>query len=173
MGSLGAQSTTPLPDSEGNDSIRYNADGTFDFVYPAQDTSWYMSQDIVQYRMKEDWFFDKERSVLDVRIIGIAPVVYEKDDQNQITGMKELFWLYFPHCRLVFNNYFVYNDKNDAQWMSFDDLFWKRRFNAIKYKESNVYDRKIESYRAGSDALYESQKITEEIRTLEHDVWSF
>ncbi len=173
LGSLGPQSTTPLPNQYGEDSIKYREDGSFDFVYPPRDTNWYMSQDIVQYRMKEDWFFDKERSVLDVRIIGLAPVVYDKDDQGQVTGMKELFWLYFPHCRLIFNNYFVYNDKNDAQWMSFDDLFWKRRFNAYIYKQSNVYDRKVETYRAGVDALYESQKIKEEIRTLEHDVWSF
>ena len=143
----------------------------------APDTTWYTSKDIVQYRIKEDWFFDKERSVLDVRIIAIAPVVYDKEKdgngQTSIKGMKELFWLYFPHCRFVFNNYFVYNDKNDAQWMSFDDLFWKRKFNSVIYKQSNTYDRKIESYRAGIDALYESEKIKDEIRNIEHDVWSF
>ena len=134
---------------------------------------WVTSKCIVGYNIKEDWFFDKERSVLDVRIIAIAPVVYAKDDQGQITGMKELFWLYFPHCRFVLNNYFVYNDQNDAQWMSFDDLFWKRRFTCTIYKESNVYDRKVETYKTGVDALYEAEKIKEEIRTIEHDVWSF
>jgi hypothetical protein len=138
-----------------------------------------LSEHIVQYRLKEDWFFDKERSVLDVRILGIAPVIYEGGAVDGYAGSKEggkykiLFWLYFPHCRFVFNNYFVYNDANDAQWMSFDDLFWKRRFTSIMYKESNVYDRRIESYRTGVDALWESEKIKEEIRTVEHDVWSF
>lgn len=131
-----------------------------------------LSKDIVQYRLKEDWFFDKERSVLDVRIIALSPVVY--DEQNgQIKGLRELFWLYFPHCRFVFNNYFVYNDRNDSQWMSYDDLFWKRRFNMVTYKASNTYDRDVESYRHGVDALYESEKIKEEIRRIEHDVWSF
>ena len=57
--------------------------------------------------------------------------------------------------------------------MSFDDLFWKRQFASTIYKQSNVFDRKIETYRAGVDALMESDKITEEIRTLEHDVWHF
>jgi gliding motility associated protien GldN len=130
-----------------------------------------LSEHIVQYRLKEDWFFDKERSVLDVRILGIAPVIYEATKEGG--KYKELFWLYFPHCRYVLNNYFAYNDQNDAQWMSFDDLFWKRRFSSVMYKESNVYDRKIDSYKAGVDALFEAEKIKEEIRTLEHDVWSF
>lgn len=174
LGRLGAQPTKPLPSMvDGTDSVIYLPDGTPEFVYPPRDTFWVMSKDIVQYRMKEDWFFDKERSVLDVRILGICPVIYNKDDNGQILGMRELFWLYFPHCRYIFNNYFVYNEHNDAQWMSFDDLFWKRRFSSTIYKESNVFDRSIESYRTGVDALMESEKITEEIRNFEHDVWHF
>ncbi len=57
--------------------------------------------------------------------------------------------------------------------MSFDDLFWKRQFISTIYKESNVFDRQIESYRTGVDALMEAEKIKEEIRLFEHDVWNF
>lgn len=151
-----------------------NPDGSIDILYPDPEWFPYRSEDIVQYRLKEDWFLDKERSVLDVRIIGIAPVVYKIDpNSGAISGYKEVFWLYFPHCRFVFNNYFVYNEQNDAQWMSFDDLFWKRRFNSVTYKESNIHDRKIETYQAGLDALHESVQIKNKIRNIEHDVWSF
>ncbi|TNE71381.1 MAG: gliding motility protein GldN [Bacteroidetes bacterium] len=177
LGRLGPQSDVPLTDEYGDPLVITLPDGTMEYSYPPRDTIWFNSADIVQYRLKEDWFIDKERSVLDVRIIAIAPVVYKKDEDAagnvQISGMTELFWLYFPHCRFVFNNYFVYNDKNDAQWMSFDDLFWKRRFNSVAYKVSNTYDRKIESYRSGVDALFESEAIKNEIRNIEHDVWSF
>lgn len=177
IGRLGPQSDIPLTDEYGDPLIRTLPDGTQEYVYPPRDTVWYNSADIVQYRLKEDWFIDKERSLLDVRIIAMAPVIYKvEEDANgntNIAGTQELFWLYFPHCRFVFNNYFVYNPKNDSQWMSFDDLFWKRRFNAIAYKESNTYDREIESYRTGLDALHESEQIKNEIRNIEHDIWSF
>jgi gliding motility associated protien GldN len=177
LGHLAAFIDIPLTDEYGDPIVITLPDGSESFTYPPRDTLWYTSKDIIQYRIKEDWFFDKERSVLDVRILAIAPVVYQiEEDANgnrSISGTKELFWLYFPHCRFVLNNYFVYNDKNDAQWMSFDDLFWKRRFNSVLYKESNVWDRQIESYRAGIDALYESEKIKNEIRNIEHDVWSY
>jgi gliding motility associated protien GldN len=178
FGYLGPQSDVPLTDEFGDPLIKVNAEGIEEMVYPNRDTMWYISKDIVQYKIKEDWFFDKERSVLDVRILAIAPVVYdietnEATGQKSIKGLKDLFWLYFPHCRFVLNNYFVYNDKNDAQWMSFDDVFWKRRFSSTIYKSSSVYDRKVDSYRTGVDALMESEKIKEEIRTIEHDVWSF
>lgn len=155
------------------DSVITMPDGSILTQYEQRKVNWFTSKDIVQYRLKEDWFFDKERSVLDVRILGIAPVVYNKSATGQIEGMRELLWLYFPQCRFAFNNYFSYNPKNDSQWMSFDDLFWKRQFNSTIIKQSNTFDRKIETYRSGVDALMESEKITEEIRTLEHDVWHF
>ncbi|MGK6352047.1 gliding motility protein GldN [Parapedobacter sp. DT-150] len=40
--------------------------------------------DVVRYRIKEDWIFDKQRSVFEPRIIGIAPLVTPKLDE--ITG---------------------------------------------------------------------------------------
>lgn len=177
LGKLGPQSDIPLVDDYGDPLVITLPDGTQSFKYPPRDTIWFTSKDIIQYRIKEEWFFDKERSVLDKRIIAIAPVVYMKsEDANgnaSISGTKELFWLYFPHCRFVFNNYYVYNEHNDAQWMSFDDLFWKRRFNSYVYKKSNAHDRKIETYRSGVDALRESEKIKNDIRNFEHDLWSF
>lgn len=170
LGSLGADTDVPLVNIYGEDST----DAFGNFVYPPRDTLWYKSENIIQYRIKEDWFFDKERSVLDVRILGICPVRYNKDENNTILGSWEMFWLYFPtDCRYVFNNYFVYNEKNGSQWMSFDDYFWKRRFNSFIHKEENVFDRTIDKYKVGVDALMESQRITEDIRLFEHDVWSY
>jgi gliding motility associated protien GldN len=125
---------------------------------------------IVKYLLKEDWFFDKERSILDVRTIGLAPVAYEDS-----TSMKEkiLFWVYFPQVRDVLKNYYVYDPKSTVGGNTFDHLFMTRRFNAVVYKESTLYDRKIEDYRFGADALYESEKVKNTIRTFEHDVWNF
>jgi len=156
------------------DSVRMDpTTGMETAVYPPSDTSWFTSADIVQYRLKEDWFFDKERSVLDVRIIGIAPVIYQKNSSGQIIGLRELFWLYFPECRYVFQNFFVQNKDNDAQRMSFDDLFWKRMFQSYIVKETNLYDRELDTYKAGVDALLEAEKIKDKIFTFEHDLWNF
>jgi gliding motility associated protien GldN len=173
MGKMDAQSTFPLKNSFGEDSSITDDSGTVIFIYPPQEQTWTKSHEIVQYRLKEDWFFDKERSVLDVRIMGIAPVVQDIDESGQPKALKEMFWLYFPECRFVLNNYFYFNSQNDASQMSFDDMFWKRNFASTIYKENNVFDRKIETYKVGVDALMESNKITETIRNFEHDVWSF
>jgi gliding motility associated protien GldN len=130
----------------------------------------YLSREIIGYKVKEDWFFDKQRSVMDVRIIGIAPVFQSECEGQQFTS--ELFWLYFPECRYVFQNFFVYNAHNDAQRMSFDDLFWKRDFSSYIYKESNIFDRKVNPTHRGVDALLESEKIKGEMFRMEHDLWN-
>jgi len=135
-------------------------------------TSQYEAREIIRYEIKEDWFFDKQRSVLDVRIIGISPVVQMKDQSGNVMGVKNLFWLYFPECRYVFQNFFVYNPHNDAQRMSFDDLFWKRDFNSYIHKESNIFDRNVSPNWKGVDALLESEKIKGEMFRLEHDLWN-
>jgi len=142
-------------------------------VYPDPDTVWFTSKDIVQYKLKEQVFFDKERGMMETRIIGIAPIIFSKNVNGEITGYRELFWLYFPECRYVFQNYFVENGRNSSQRMSFDDLFAKRKFQSFIVKESNIYDRDIESYKSGVNALLESGKIKSELSQFEHDLWSF
>lgn len=148
----------------------YGPDGNQIFI---EMVSEYTSREIIKYEIKEDWFFDKQRSVMDVRIIGISPVVnYVEPNSGTVLGAKNLFWLYFPECRYVFQNYQVYNPHNDAQRMSFDDLFWKRDFNSYIHKESNVYDRAITPSWKGVDALLESEKIKGEMFRIEHDLWN-
>ena len=158
-------------DSVADDEVVLDDNGdkiVVEFIEP------YTSADIVRYVLKEDWFFDKQRSMLDVRIIGISPAVLAVNPETkEVVGLKQLFWLYFPECRYVFQNFFVYNPENDAQRMSFDDLFWKRDFSSFVQKESNVFDRKISPNWDGLDALLESERVRNEIFTFEHDLWHF
>lgn len=132
------------------------------------------SQDIKRYRVKEDWFFDKQRSERYVRIIGIAPLKERRDENGEATGAYEtLFWLYFPECRYVFANWDSFNRFNDSERRSFDDLFQKRMFNSTIVKESNVYDRKLDDVYSGIDRLLEAEVVKEKLFIMEHDLWSF
>lgn len=132
------------------------------------------SQDIKRYRVKEDWFFDKQRSERYIRIIGIAPLKERRDESGEATGAYEtLFWLYFPECRYVFANWDSFNRFNDAERRSFDDLFQKRMFNSTIVKESNVYDRKLDDVYSGIDRLLKAEEVKEKLFIAEHDLWSF
>ncbi|MCC7233399.1 MAG: gliding motility protein GldN [Bacteroidia bacterium] len=131
---------------------------------------------VVAYRVKEDWFFDKQRSVMDVRIIGLAPMVYAVDEFGNIRPENiklPLFWIYYPEARKLLANSEMFNRENDAERRSFDDIFQKRLFSSYIFKESNVFDRRIEDYRQGINALLESERIKNEITDMEHDMWEF
>ena len=129
--------------------------------------------DIVQYFIKEDWFFDKQRSVMDVRIISIAPVIEVQDEYGEFRGYKPLFWLYYPDCRKYFSQFKCYNPYNDSDWRNFDEIFQKRLFGSYISMESNVYNRPISSYVKGDESLIESEKIKENIFNFEQDLWHY
>lgn len=130
------------------------------------------SQQVKQYWVKEDWFFDKERSVMDVRIIGLCPLKEKIDPSTgEMIGVSPLFWVYFPQCRESFARAEVFNTKNDAQRNTYDDLFQKRMFSSFVRKESNVYDREIASYATGIDIQLEAERVKDDIFKMEHDVW--
>jgi len=131
---------------------------------------------VKKWRLKEEWFFDKQRSVMDVRILAIAPLQEDKDEVNgQLLGtFSPLFWVYFPEARKVLINAEVFNlVKNDAERRTYDDIFWKRMFSSTITKEANVMDRKINEYMVGLDALLEAERIKTEIFNMEHDLWEY
>lgn len=132
------------------------------------------TEDITRYQIKEDWFFDRQRSERYIRIIGIAPQKELFTEDGEPTGAYEsLFWLYFPECRYVFANWDSYNRFNDAERRSFDDLFQKRMFNSTIVKESNVYNRNLTEVYTGMDRLLMAEEIKMKLFTMEHDLWSF
>ena len=129
-------------------------------------------EEITSFRIKEEVFFDKQRSFMETRILGIAPLIPDKAGGDE-SIMKEAFWIYFPEARFVFAEAEVYNRHNDVDRLTYEELFWKRKFSSRIIKVSNVYDRSIDEYKTPLDALLEAEKIEEEIFNREHDMWSF
>ncbi len=139
-------------------------------MLPPADSTW-IFENFCGLDLKEDWFFDKQKSVLEVRIIalGISTLLKGKED----LGCNNMFYIYFPACRPYFAKHEVYNTKNDSERRTFEDIFWKRQFASTVTKETNVYDRGIENYSKGIDALLESDRIKGDIFRWEHDLWHF
>jgi gliding motility associated protien GldN len=128
---------------------------------------------VTKLRLKEDWFFDKETSTMLVRIIGLALIREKTSEAGDVLGDEVMYWVYYPDLRTVLSQHPVYNIKNDAATMSWEDLFEIRYFSSYIMKESNAYDRRIKDYAAGLDLLYESDRIQNEIRNYESDLWEY
>lgn len=132
--------------------------------------------EIKQYMIKEEWYFDKQTSSLNVRVIGICPIrefTREMDEPGQVQRQK-IFWVYYPEVRTLLAQNQVLNPYNQAQSMSFDDLFVKRFFNSYIVKESNIYNnRDISAYLSGKEAMLESKRIEHEIFNFEQNLWEY
>ena len=147
-----------------------NPDMEFDTVI----TQHFNPSDVYKIRLKEDYFFDRQRSVMEVRILGICPMVNSYDEKGEYRGDKPLFWIYFPECRNVLSKNEQFNLHNgSAARLSYDDVFMKRMFNSYIYKEENVFDRQINEYAAGVDALMESERAKNSLLEFEESLWEY
>lgn len=154
----------------GGDTI-YDVDGNFLRVGQG------MSK-VMQFQIQEQWYFDKQHSTMNVRIIALAPVYYEDlyDDNGNLIGKRPQipFVVHFPQCRRLFATHAIYNPKNDAQVVSFDDLFFQRRFSSTVIAESNVFgNRMLTDYKLGQDVLLEADRIKNDLFIMEHDLWEY
>jgi gliding motility associated protien GldN len=129
------------------------------------------------YKIKGFWYFDKRQSELKYRLLALCPVTPEaRDAGNDNADVIDLFWVYFPAIRDVLHEANAFNDKNSAMPITFDHLLNSRRFNAVIYKEENVYgDREVEQYMKDNaqNQLLESERIKEKIRSFESDMWNY
>ncbi len=125
--------------------------------------------EVTLLRIKEDWFIDRARSVEDVRIIGFSLV--SKNEQ----GERTLAWIRYndPEVRELLANSEVYNMENDRARRSYDDIFRKRIFSSYIMRESNDFNRRIDQYVQGIDAMMESQRIEDYIFEMEEDMWEY
>jgi gliding motility associated protien GldN len=130
--------------------------------------------EVKQLLIYEEWFFDKKHSKMDVRIIAVEPYYMGFDEQVGRVMRQPLFWIKYDEVRDALAKNEVFLPNNDAQRISFDDLFMQRRFGSIIFGESNAYnDRYISDYTLGKYSLFEAERVKNELFNFEHDLWEY
>jgi gliding motility associated protien GldN len=128
---------------------------------------------VIKFRIKEMWMFDKQRSVFEPRILGIAPLVKPKVAGAGDNDYQPAFWIYYPEARKVLASEEAILKHNDATGLSFDQVLLKRIFNSYIVKESNEKDERIKDYAQGIDKLYESDRIKNTLLNWELELWKY
>lgn len=132
------------------------------------------------------WFIDKRDGQMKYRPLGIAAMgpdpavqgVYDAEGKA-IAGKDELidlFWVYYPKARDILANNYVFNRKNSAADLSFDDIINARRFSSIIYKStSGLGDGNIKDYvpRNAEEQIEESDRIKGQILEMENELWNY
>ena len=129
---------------------------------------------VKKIRVKEVWFFNKQTSTMEVRIMGLCPLFDSYDPTTgDFRGELPIFWIYFPSLRQTFVNSQAYNPFPNGVRLNWDQVFALRLFGSYIYKVDNVQDFRIKDYKSGIDILYESEAKKQELFNFEHDLWEY
>ncbi|MDR3272872.1 MAG: gliding motility protein GldN [Flavobacteriaceae bacterium] len=134
-------------------------------------------------KIKGMWYIDKRLGQMKYRLLGIAPMGPDPqmlglivDGYTQQDELIDLFWVYYPDARKTLSYYYLFNPRNSASPVTFDDALNARRFNSMIYKsEGGLGDGNINGY-IPADAegqLEESQRIKRLILSKENNMWNY
>ena len=144
------------------------------------DTLRIQTQDVGGYMLKGMWYFDKRQGEMKYRLLALAPMGKDVQtlglEQIEDDNLYELFWIFFPAAREVLHESKVFNPMNASHPISYDHLLNARRFSSVIMKEENIYgNRAIADYIRGNSLfqLLEADKIKEDIRNREIDMWNY
>ena len=134
--------------------------------------------DIVKFRIKEEWVFDREASRMFVRILGIAPCKTQlAPDGITERGTSPLFWIYYPDVRGTLAGYEVYNPKNmGVSRMTWEELFEARMFSSyiIKSTLDNPMNKFIRNLINDPILrLLEGDNTKDKIFNYEQNLWQY
>ena len=131
------------------------------------------SMDITSYKIKGIWYVDKRIGEMRYRLLGIMP---RGKDMNNLGNDEpvDLFWLWYKDLRTILHQQLVFDDRNNASRITFDQLLTSRRFTARIYALDNVFnDRPVDQYVDDPFMqLIESERLKNVIRDFEQDLWS-
>ena len=180
--------TTPL------DSVQFekvisggsqcDTNAVYDLIDPTKITKYVVNcnslnpDEIVKFRIKEDWVFDREASRMFCRIIGIAPCRTQLSvDKKTERGVTPMFWIYYPDLRETLARAEVYNPKNmGVSRLTWEELFETRMFSSYITKSTidNPGNKYIRSYvKDPILALLEGDNIRNKIFDYEQNLWAY
>ena len=146
----------------------------------------FTASQIMYYRLKEVWFFDKNRGEMNVRILTIEPSFeYEKEganlavDDDDVVDLKtkrRLGTIKYDELRPFLAQQQYYIPQNAAIQLTFDDILtWKRYFSSYIVAEGNLQNnREMQDYiKNPRDQRLKSEEIMNQIRNFESELWEY
>ncbi len=136
------------------------------------------SDEMLQIRLKESWYIDKQVTEQGVRILGLCltkELFKEHDGDLDYIGTAEMFWvpMQSPQVRRLMVRNEATWQQNIADQPSWEYIFINRMFNSYVTRISNRFNRSILDYLTGTEAIWESERIESELLDISQDMWEY
>ena len=152
----------PIFDDEGN---QIDSKMTLNEFDPAR---------VTKFRVKEDIFFDKQRSRLETRIIGVAPLmnITTSAELAESVGSTPAFWLYFPQLRYSLVQVDISDPDKGLYDMTMDDFFVQNKFasNIVRESSPGMLQNMKDTENGGQ--LLDGKKVEEKLDAYKKRLWS-
>lgn len=136
----------------------------------------YPLEDVVRWKIIEDWIYDKQSGLMKPRIVAIAPIMNLRAEGIDL-GEYEGFYINWQEARQLLIQSEFFNRDNDASRYSYYDFFEQRHFASYITKKPNVFDESFADMDDMMDnplqQLLEAEKAEEERRNFESDLWQY
>ncbi len=146
-------------------------------------------ENITKFRTKEDIYFDKKRSMVVTRIIGIAPLKAIQAAGSTV-GEAPVFWLYFPQCRDYFATKDISDPDRNLYDTTLDDIFVQRKYTSTINKATGSAAARTtaqlastiapglpvtaaDAINGGEDKAAKSQQIQSSIDKFKANTWDY
>lgn len=138
----------------------------------------FSSEDVLQVKLKEAWYIEKQETGQYVRILGLAlaqDMYKEVDGDREFQGTINLFWIPMlsPQVRTLFARKEAYYEDNIAHLPTWLSIFTERMFDTYVTRVSNTFNRSIIDYLTGEDAILESERIEDHLLDISMDQWEW
>ncbi len=97
--------------------------------------------ELMSFAIKEVFFFDTDRLTTESTILGLAPVVLDKESGNTLL----LYWVYYPEIRAALAQEKLTDENLPTKIKTLDDLFFYRHFSSqieMSLDEKGLTERK-------------------------------
>lgn len=138
----------------------------------------FLSEEVLQIRLKEAWYIDKQTTEQYVRILGFCltkEMYKEHDGDVDYLGTAVLFWvpMQSPMTQRLLSRKEAYFEDNIAHLPTWNYIFRSRMFDSFITRESNRFNRTISDYLTGTDAILESERIECKLLDISLDMWEY
>ena len=137
---------------------------------------------VTKFRTKEDIYFDKKRSMIVTRIVGLAPLM-SAQVAGATVGETPAFWLYFPQCRDFFATKDVTDPDRNIYDTTIDDLFVQGKYASSIVRASGndtrvntnatIAGAAIDPAAADKDKAEVSKLVEAKIESFKSNTWDY
>ena len=154
--------------------ILYKTQGSGDNIRYIVDDSDIPGSEVLQYQIKEGWYFDAATGTYKSQVIAICPLLVRVDYYIGDTTINPLFWIPYETLRpYISRTMIMTSDYNNVMTYTIDDFFTKNMYKGDIVKTVNLRNQSL-AQQVGNDPeklKLAQDSIENQLRAFKNQLW--